>query len=110
MVKAAKDQYGMKKTTGASKLHKVCDRVKQDLGFKGVDLIEICLAYDRNKSGRVNPSVLVSELEERKVRISKDDMELLVSQVQVDEKGLIDYQELNVLITYGPESKEVKFQ
>jgi Ca2+-binding EF-hand superfamily protein len=95
-------------TTGAGKLQRVCERVRQDLEFRNVELVQVCASYDRNGSGRVKPGVVTSELEDRGVKITPEDMELLMSFAQPDERGFIDYNELYLLISKGPDAVKEK--
>ncbi len=62
-------------------MDRVCEKLQQDLGFKNVDLMEMCAPYDRDDSNRVKTGVISSELDEKGIKISKDDLELLFSLV-----------------------------
>lgn len=60
--------------------------------------------YDNDGSGRISEKAIISEMNDKGLKISQDDFDLLFSLAQPDDKKKIDYQELNRLIMEGPEA------
>ena len=84
MVKNAKVQCGMVHSSGASRLEQLCSQLKEDLEFKEVDVVASMQIYDRQETGKVDKKTLLTELKSKKIKLSDDDYDLLLTQINVD--------------------------